>query len=481
MLGNEMMSRIHRVLITVSLIWMPSLYAAETSVEALQDPIPEKIQKGDIVVAAREFVRLPQTADANPEGANTAYARIQYLLPIRDGSDRLIINDLRGVLYITDESGKEPAVFLDVREQDVAFDDSMFANETGLAGFAFHPEFSQPGRPGYGKFYTSFSSASNSAIADYLDDDAENHESVIREWSMDDPAANVFTGTSREILRIGQFAQNHNIGTIKFNPYAASGSADYGNLYFSMGDGGGANDPSEYGQSLSEPMAGLMRINPLTGTGGAAYGIPADNPFTNDDSMAPEIWAYGLRHSQQFSFDTDGRIFIADIGQSQVEEVNIGVAGGNFGWRVREGMFATAFAYEGLRPGPVYPLPESDEQDFIYPVAQFDHDEGNAIGSGFVYHGQAIPELRGKYVFADMVSGRVFYIDSQGLNPGRPAEILELRITVNGVERNLVELGGYPNTYARGDRADLRLGIDTQGELYTLTKGDGRVRKLSAR
>lgn len=475
------MRRANTILLAAALACFPSLCAAQASVGALADPIPEKIQKGDIVVAATEFVRLPRTVDSNPEGANTAYARIQYLLPIRDGSDRLVVNDLRGVLYITDESGTEPTVFLDVREQDVAFDDSMFANETGLAGFAFHPEFSQAGQPGFGKFYTSFSSASDSARADYLDGDAENHESVIREWTMDDPASNVFTGTSREIFRIGQFAQNHNIGTIKFNPYAGRGTSDYGNLYVSLGDGGGANDPSEYGQSLSEPMAGIMRINPLAGEGAGAYGIPADNPFINDADIAPEIWAYGLRHSQQFSFDTDGKLFIADIGQSQLEEVNIGVAGGNFGWRVREGMFATAFAYGGLRPGPVYPLPEEDEQDFIYPVAQFDHDEGNAIGSGFVYHGRAIPELRDKYVFADMVSGRVFYIDSQGLIPGQPAEILELRITVNGAERNLVELGGYPNTYARGDRADLRLGIDTQGELYTLTKGDGRIRKLTAR
>lgn len=469
-----------KVLLVAPLACLASLGAAQTNIEALPDPIPEKIEKGDIVVAAREFIRLPETVDSNPEGANTAYARIQYLLPIRDGSSRLIVNDLRGVLYISDESGREPEVFLDVREQEVGFDDSMFANETGLAGFAFHPEFSQIGRPGYGKFYTAYSSASEPATADYLDDDAENHESVIREWTVINPAANVFAGTSREIFRIGQFDQNHNIGTIKFNPSAAPGSSDYGNLYVSLGDGGGAHDPSEYGQSLSEPMAGIMRINPLTGMDGAAYGIPADNPFVNDANIAPEIWAYGLRHAQQFSFDSDGRLFIADIGQNQIEEVNIGVAGGNFGWRVREGTFATAFAYGNLRPGPVYPLPQTDEAEFIYPVAQFDHDEGNAIGSGFVYRGQAIPSLNGKYVFADMVSGRVFYIDADGLIPGQPAQILELRITVDGSERNLVELGGYPNTYARGDRADLRLGIDAQGELYALTKGDGWVRKLGA-
>lgn len=450
----------------------------ETRAQALDDPIPDKIQMGDIVVAATEFVRLAQTQDSNPDGANTAYARIQYLLPLRDGSQRLVINDLRGLLYMTDESGATPTVFLDIREQNVGFDDSMFANETGLAGFAFHPEFSQRGRPGFGKFYTAYSSGSDYGIADYLDDVAENHESVIREWTTDDPAANVFSGSSREIFRIGQFAQNHNIGTIKFNPYADPGSADYGILYVSLGDGGGAHDPNENGQSLTAPMSGIMRIDPLGGDAVHAYGIPPDNPFVNDDSIASEIWVYGLRHTQQFSFDTDGRVFMADIGQNQVEEINIGVAGANYGWRVREGTFATAMALPGARPGPVYPLPATDPQEFTYPVAQFDHDEGNAVGSGFVYRGSAIPELQGKYLFADLVSARIFYIDVADLSPGNPAEIQELRVTIDGRQRSLIEVGGYPNTYARGYRADLRLGIDTQGELYTLTKGDGWVRKL---
>ena len=253
--------------------------------------------------------------------------------------------------------------------------------------------------------------------------------------SADDPSSNGFSGSSREIFRIGQFDQNHNIGTIKFNPYAAPGSADYGILYVSLGDGGGAHDPEENGQSLVTPMSSIMRIDPLGGGGLKQYGIPADNPFIDDPEIASEIWVYGLRHTQQFSFDTDGKVFMADIGQNQVEEINIGVAGGNYGWRVREGMFATAFAFESARPGPVYPLPENDPQEFVYPVAQYDHDEGNAVGSGFVYRGDAIPELRGKYVFADMVRGRMFFIDAEGLSPGKPALIQELRLQFDGVER----------------------------------------------
>lgn len=451
---------------------------AAQGVEALTDPIPTKIAKGNIVVGVASFLQLPRTEDVSSEGAHPAFARLQYLLPVRDGSGRLMINDTRGLLYVTDSDGAELQVYLDLREQAVGFSDATFANETGLAGFSFHPDFSKPGAPGYGKFYTSFSSPSDHGYANYLDDAASNHESVIREWTAVDPAANIFAGTSREIFRIGQFDQNHNIGTIKFNPYATAGSADYGILYVSLGDGGGAHDPEENGQSLATPMSAVMRIDPLGGGGLKQYGIPADNPFVNDPEIASEIWVYGLRHTQQFSFDTDGRVFMADIGQSQVEEINIGIAGGNYGWRVREGMFATAFAFESARPGPVYPRPENDPQEFIYPVAQYDHDEGNAVGSGFVYRGNAIPALQGKYVFADMVRGRIFFIEVEGLSAGEPALVQELRLQFDGVEREFYDVSSYPNAYSPRERSDLRMGIDSEGELYLLSKGDGRVRKL---
>ncbi|MDP6414102.1 MAG: PQQ-dependent sugar dehydrogenase [Gammaproteobacteria bacterium] len=455
-------------------------FAAESGPEPLLDPIPEKIQKGNIAVALEEFTRIPQSVDfGNPRQTNTAYARIQYMLPIPDGSGRLVINDLRGLLYVTNESGATPTVLLDVREQAINFDDSMFPNETGLAGFAFHPEFATLGKPGFGKFYTAYSASSDSGVANYLDDDAANHESVIREWTMNDPTADVFSGTSRELFRMGQFDQNHNIGTLSFNYSAAEGSADYGLLYASFGDGGGANDPRERGQSRSEPMSGIFRIDPLDDSGSTAYGIPGDNPFVGESDIAPEIWAYGLRHPQQFSFDSDGTMYIGDIGQAQIEEVNIGIAGANYGWRLREGTFATAFGIGGVRPNPVYPLPV-DEQQFTYPVAQFDHDEGNAISSVFVYRGTAIPTLQGKAIFTDMVTGRVFYIDTENLQPGNPATISELRVNFAGYERNVADAVGFPNTYSRGNRADLRLGIDSQGELYFLTKGDGRIRKIIA-
>ena len=173
-----------------------SVFAAESSLEPLADPIPEKIVKGDITIALQRFARVPFTEDSGkPRQTNEAHARIQYMGPIPDGSGRLVINDLRGLLYITDEDGSAPTVFLDMRNQDIGFDDSMFPNETGLAGFAFHPEFAATGKSGFGKFYTSFSVSSDSGLANYLDDDDGNHASVIREWTADEPASNIFSGT----------------------------------------------------------------------------------------------------------------------------------------------------------------------------------------------------------------------------------------------------------------------------------------------
>jgi glucose/arabinose dehydrogenase len=366
-----------------------------------------------------------------------------------------------------------------------AFDDTVNPNEAGLHGFAFHPDFAKPGRPGYGKLYTAYSTRSDTGRADYLDDDAASHESVIREWTAKDPHADVFQGTSREVFRIGQFGQNHNMGTIAFNPNAKEGQADYGNLYVCLGDGGGGNDPRNYGQDLSEPHGAIIRINPLAGDGGKRYAVPADNPLVGRPNVAPEIWAYGLRHPQHFSWDTagDGKMLIAEFGQSRIEEVNLGTPGGNYGWQAREGTFATAFAVKGdKKDDRVYPLPAGDRTaDHLDPVAQYDHDEGNGISAGFVYRGKRAKALVGKYVFAELVRGRLFYVDADTLEQGKQAEVRELRLLFDGQEKDLIDLVGYPNTYMPGTRrADLRLGTDDAGELYLLTKGDGKVRRVEA-
>ena len=472
--------RLRRLLAAAVLIAAMAGWASCAPPEALDDPIAERIEKGSIVVEAVAFVRAPQTDDpAHPQYTNDAHARIQSLQPIPDGSGRLALSDLRGLLYLTDAGGAAPRLYLDLRGHPVDFYNDAFPNESGLLGFAFHPQFGEEGAPGYGKLYTAFSAGPDSGVADYLDESGANQESVIYEWSARDAAADAFAGSWRELFRVGQFGRWHNIGSIGFNPYADESSSDYGLLYAGLGDGGGRNDPNDNGQNTRTPLGAIIRIDPLGGGQGRRYGIPADNPFASGEGGIPEIWAYGLRHPQHFSWDADGKMYLVDIGQDQVEEINIGVAGGNYGWRLREGMFATAFGAGGREAGAVYPRPLV-ERPFIYPVAQYDHDEGLAVGSGFVYRGERIPELQGKYIFADIVRGRVFFIETEDLAAGRPARIQEVRIRFDGEERSLTEVAGYPNTYrAAGSlRVDLRLGRDAAGELYLLTKGDGWVRRL---
>ena len=462
--------------------------------QPLVDPIPEPIVKGDLVVAVAPFVRAPPSVDPpdTPPYTNDAYARIQYLLPIPDGSGRLVFNDLRGQLYVTDAAGRPPVLYLDLRRQDVDFYNALYPQEAGLLGFAFHPQFAAEGKPGYGKLYVAFSAGPDSGVADYLDKSSDVHgsseaqENVVWEFTAADPTANVFRGTSREMLRIGQFDSTHNVGTLAFNPTAQPGSPDYGMLYIGFGDGGGHFDPGRNGQNLATPLGAILRIDPFPspqkGKSAAAkrrYGIPSDNPFVSTPGAAPEVWAYGLRHPQQFSWDADGRMFIADIGQKTIEEVNLGVAGGNYGWRYREGTFATAPSVGLANHGQVFKRP-ADPHLFIDPVAEYDHDEGTAIGGGFVYRGEDIPELRGRYLFTDIARGRLFAIDTDDLAPGKPTSIEEVRLLFDGKERDLMDVAGFRNTYYGPDyrRVDLRLGIDHRGELYLLTKGDGWIRKL---
>ena len=388
-------------------------------------------------------------------------------------------------MWVASGAGDEPENYLDLRDLDVGLYPDNFQPESGFLGFAFHPEFASEGAAGYGKFYTTFS-ATPDGEADFIESGNSVQESVLYEWTATDPNAETFQGEYREMLRIGQFAANHNIGNVAFNPTAAEGSTDYGMLYFSVGDGGSAHDPGEHGQNPNSILGTMVRIDPLNGGDDAQYSIPQDNPFADGANGLPEVWAYGLRHPQHFSWDrSDGRMFLLDIGQDQVEEVNLGVAGGNYGWRIREGTFATVFGVDSNdAAGGVYAR-ESDGENLIYPVAQYDHDEGFAIGSGYVYRGTDIPELVGMYVFTDIVRGRLFYIETTSLTPDNPTTIYQLDLTIDGQVGDILDLAGHASTIAvhapYNMRADARLSVDSSGELYLLTKGDGWIRKLELR
>ena len=163
-------------------------------------------------------------------------------------------------------------------------------------------------------------------------------------------------------------------------------------------------------------------------------------------------------------------MLVSGIGEKNAEELNQGVAGANYGWPQREGTFLIDTHGDLSLP---YPLPPNDEQlGFTYPVAQYDHDEGNAISGGYVYRGSAVPSLQGKYVFGDVVIGRLFYVESDQLVLGQQAEIYELGLRVNGQATDF-------RTLTNINRVDLRFGLGPDDELYLFTKSDGKVYQVT--
>ncbi len=231
-------------------------------------------------------------------------------------------------------------------------------------------------------------------------------------------------------------------------------------------------DPFDQAQNPASPLGKILCIDPLARPG-RNYSTPRSNPFVGRAGWLPEIWALGLRYPQFMSFDTGGsrRLYVSAIGQAQIEGLCLGVKGANYGWPLREGTFVTERTNENL----LYELPDDDASfGFTYPVAQYDHDEGESICAGFVYRGTAIPALVGHYLFGDIVNGRVFHVPVTSLIAGRQATIREITLLRDGTT---VTLRGLLGTTGR---VELWFGQDQAGEMYLMTKQDGVIRKLAA-
>jgi len=440
------------------------------------DPVPD-IPVGMRTVTVEHIVTLPDSGSVSRPTARP-------MTLIGDGSGRRFVVDQNGPIYQL-HGDDTLSVFL-----DLATATDLFANQRqrGVSSAAFHPDFSTPGAAGEGKFYTSSTHPADVAPDFALPSGAMPvHHSVVHEWEIDAADADAIDPTSGRVLfRAEEGYGDHNIGQIGFDPNAQPADPDYGLLFVAMGDGGNvccprpSVDPLFVGQDLSSPLGKLLRIDPLE-SGGNPYSVPASNLFASDGdaSTLGEIWAYGLRNPHRFSFDAGGtgRLLISDIGQANVEEINLGANGANFGWSVREGPYLV----EHFNEDDVFPLPVGDELlGFTYPVLQYDHDEGDvAVSGGSVYRGTSVPSLKDHYVFGDLVSGILFvaHIDDLDGSGAAPMETLRLIDAASGSEQTLRWMvgGGAP-----ASRADLRFGQDDSGEIYLVTKPDGSVRKLVA-
>lgn len=522
--------------------------AAAASPAQAQSLLPAFVD-GGMRLGIRDVKTLPNTQSTSrplPTGdrQGTYQTRLNFFKQAPDG--RRFVNDERGLLYNLNPAGTNPNVFLDFKTFEADGASNLWnrmqfgtGNAAGFVTFEFHPEFSQVGKAGYGKFYTVHTEVADKAHAagfttPYIPKAAPdtqaydlndlNHHTVLSEWTMSNAAAGSATRsntTRREMIRAGHPASSyfHPFGDTQFRPTAQPGDADYGLLYIAGGDwgfinGGGAGG-ADGSNNLPVPGA-LQRLDTLAGTfiridpnadasrpgrtgpsiPGAGYSVPTDNPYAGDGNANTlgEIYAHGFRNGHRLAFDgTD--ILVANVGQAKVEEVELVRPGRNYGWAAREGTFINGLDVDdgGNGTNPDYVVrrataaDDANEGPYTYPVIEYDHDSSRgdqAIAGGFVYRGRAMPELRGKYVFGDMNLGRMYvaeWAEIKALFEAREAGTVPNTSTVLAKEFKLLNnkiLADLVQANAGTTRTDLRFGMGTDGELYLLTGTDGRVRQL---
>lgn len=301
-------------------------------------------------------------------------------------------------------------------------------SEQGLLGLAFHPQYTTNGI-----FVVNYTeTGGDTRVATYR---------VSASADVADPAS------ERVVLSIAQPFANHNGGHVAFGPD--------GMLYVASGDGGSGGDPLGNGQDLSDLLGSLLRIE-IRDDG--TMRVPADNPFAIQPGARAELWNYGLRNPWRFAFDrANGDLYIADVGQSEREEINVAQAtagggrGANYGWSIYEGTRCfgnpAACTSAALVTATV-----------VMPVLEYTHAEGCSVTGGYVYRGGAIPALRGTYFYSDFCSG---WIKSFRLTGGQVRDTREWSALKPG--------GTVPS-----------FGEDAAGELYILTSGGGVWRIVPA-
>ncbi len=329
--------------------------------------------------SAAELDTASVDQSAIPVHVEKAFSNFQVERPIfidhaGDGSNRLFIGSQLGKIYVlpNPQTDEEPVEFLDITDR-VVYNDRQ--NEEGLLGLAFHPKYKENGE--FFLYYTNNKEPQLSYISRF-------------KVSKDDP--NKADPASEELLmQIKQPFWNHNGGTVVFGPD--------GYLYIGLGDGGLRDDPLQAAQDLTTVLGKILRIDVDKKSPGLNYGIPSDNPFIKIPGARPEIFAYGVRNIWRMSFDkATGDFYAADVGQDLWEEVNLVERGGNYGWSNREA-FHQAKSSKVDTTSPI-----SD------PIWEYPHKDnvGKSITGGLVYHGKAVPELKGYYLYGDYVSGRLW-------------------------------------------------------------------------
>lgn len=323
---------------------------------------------------------------------------------------RLLLAEQEGLVSLLGADGSAAGTLLDIRAQT-----SRAGNEEGLLSVALDPGF--PGRPYLYAYYSVAGGQRRTRLARF-------------EVASDVAAP----GSERIVLEQPQPFNNHNGGAIRFGPD--------GMLYLGLGDGGSGGDPQGNGQNLGTWLGKVLRIDVRGADASRAYTVPADNPFIGTQGALPEIWAFGFRNPWRMAFDpATGVLWAGDVGQNEVEEIDVVRRGGNYGWNRFEG----TDCYRA-------PCPSAG---MVAPVAQYRHSEGCSVSGGVVYRGSAVPKLVGWYLYADFCSGRVWGVPVDG--------------------GTAVQLAG-----AQGGRSIASWGVDAAGEVYALVHGGAVLRVTGA-
>ena len=362
------------------------------------------------LAVAAALLTAPVHAQSAPQVKFTPYAsglpQATTITHAGDGSGRLYVTLQGGQVRVLEGGKVRAQPFLDVSRLTSA------GGERGLLGLAFDPAYKQNRR----------------LYVHYTD---RRGDTVLARYTADSDFNKANPNSAKVLFTAKQPYANHNGGQLAFGPD--------GFLYMALGDGGSGGDPQNNGQKLSTPLGKLLRFDVR---GDAAKPAPG-NPFMNRAGANPNIWAYGLRNPWKFSFDRQsGDLIIADVGQGALEEVNrqprASKGGENYGWRVREGNRCFEPA-QGCRTSGL-----------VDPVLVYGRSEGQSITGGYVYRGNAVPALKGQYVFGDFASGTVW---AAPVNTWKAAKI--------GSVQN-------PSTF----------GEDEDGELYVAEYGSGQILKL---
>jgi mono/diheme cytochrome c family protein len=500
---------------------------------AASDPTPEH------TLALADYVQMPITGELAGDLTRGLLARVNFL---RDepGGRRFFVNDLNGPLYILDKQTKQFTTYLDfngLNGRPGLFPKLTFERNfaTGLINFVFDPDY-----PRNGVFYTLHMedpttegpAEPKAGVIKALDLSGYrttpailvpvqpgfvvNRETVLIEWTDRNPSNTTFEGTARELMRLQQPSPIHPMGEMTFNPAAKPGGPEWRVMYIGSGDAGTGEQKDirrMNPQRLDTLLGKILRIVPDLGAHTATttvsengrYRIPNDNPFVSTEGARKEIWAAGVRNPHRLIWDFPAapsaapRLLAFNIGLTAWETVLVIRKGANYGYSLREG--TQAMSLEGMGPVPeddTIPVRISDTVvrgtvKPTYPVIAYPHARGggDAIAGGFIYRGSRIPALKGKLLFGDITTGRIWYAEMADVlraDDGNASTIAPLHEIDAGLRR-LVEqtyrarggrgeaLPGAAAVSGRG-RVDLRFAEDAAGELYIMTKSDGMIRQV---